>query len=424
MMLYSRGISSSFFAVVLLFTARPAFAQVAEIIHVSSAQKQRATLLNPEQSFDIRSPTHETALILFEQHSIGATSSLSYRLRGEYDSGEDTRFDAQVQELSISGLIGESWIVNVGKTQLSWDMSTSFQPLGFFQDGENLFDLTDVQSRSSGIPLVAATYLSPSWSATFVYGHDKWSTYDGLSSGVEQWAARVQLLSDGYDLSFVVQKPAGQSVGAGLSLVLSPADFMVSYVSAFYRQGTRRPQNQLLNSAENQLVDFFPFSFSERQSDTPYWRAVFGSTFAFKHADVTLEFSHDERGLDETTWSRLTSQIRYHNELLGSETDPDTRELIAANLWFNSQTIIASGSQQSYVFAFVKSTFDPVSASVFSRLALQDGSALVGMTLESEINPNLTLSANMQAFTGDDVDEFGLTPIGTSFQLTLRYVFN
>ncbi|GGD73255.1 hypothetical protein [Lacimicrobium alkaliphilum] len=402
-----------------------ASAQVAEIIQVSSVVNERETLLNPGKFSTIPSPTHETALILSDQLSVGDLTSFSYRMRLEYDSGEpEQRFDATLQEASFSTFIQQRWVVNAGKTQLGWDMATSFQPLGFFQDSENLFDLTDVQSRSSGLPLIAATYLRPSWSATVVYSDDKWSAYDGFNSGVEQWGGRFQYQSASSDWSLVLQKPAGQNMGAGFSATFSPTDYMVTYVSAFYRQGTRRPQNLMLDSRQPQLAAFYPFSHHRKQSDTPYWRGVLGSTFAFRHLDLTLELTHDERGLDTLMWRRLSDLIAFHNQLLISETTPEVRELIARNLFFDSQTLSTHGARETYVFAYLKTETDYADASLYTRTALEDKSALVGITLQKTLSTALTISLSAQTFLGGQHDEFGITPVDSSFQFTLRYLFN
>ncbi|MDP4535116.1 hypothetical protein Q3O60_02810 [Alkalimonas collagenimarina] len=414
------------FAVILLSPATAlANAPIAEVIQVSSVVNERETLLNPGKFLNIPTPSHETALILSGQRSTGMFTTFNYRTRLTYDSAKaGQRFDAKLQEASVNTFIQERWVVNVGKTQLSWDMATSFQPLGFFQANENLYDLTDMQSRSTGLPLMAASYLHPSWSATLVYSDDRWSAYDGFNRGVEQWGGRFQYHTRLGELSFIVQKPAGQNTGAGFSYIFSPADFVVTYTSAFYRQGTRRPQNLLLVSEQPQLVDYFPFSHHEKESVTPYWRGVLGASFVFSHLDLTLELSHDKRGLDRLMWDRLSNLIQFHNELLKTEMRPEVRAMIGRNLFFASQSLSVHGAQENYLFAYLKKDTDYANMSLYGRMAIQDKSALVGLNVQRTFVRRLTVSVNAQKFIGGQQDEFGLTPVGSSYQLTFRYLLN
>jgi len=396
--------------------------QTNEILHTVTWTKQQETLLDPTDAISIRSPVHDTALVSSDSISLGDTSMLNYRVRFEYDQAKsEDRFDVLVQEFSVSTFAFDKWLFNAGKTQISWDMASSFQPLGFFQPTQNLFDLNDQQSLFSGLPLLAATYLNEEWSTTFVYSNDYWSTEDGFSNGIEQWAARFQWMGDNVDWSWVLQKPAGQNTGIGTSLITSFNEHTVSYFSAFYRQGTRQPQNILLQGDQIDFAEFFPFSANLKRASTPFWRGVIGTSWSTSFGDFIFEYTFDERNLDEQQWSRFTSLVELHGNTLLSSTEIELQQLAAANLFYDSQSLRSTGAQQQYAFLNYQRPLFDGNVSLFARMALQDKSAFFGITYTQELTRKLNLFFSAQTYVGEDKDEFGLIPINHSMQLTLRY---
>lgn len=396
--------------------------QTNELLYTITWTKQQNTLIDPAGTILLRSPVHETALVSSDSMALGDPYMFNYRVRLEYDQAqENQRFDALVQEFSVSAFAFEQWLFNAGKTQISWDMASSFQPLGFFQPTQNLFDLNDQQSLFSGLPLVAATYLNDDWSASFVYSNDYWSSDDGFSSGVEQWASRFQWMGESIDWSLVLQKPAGQKTGVGTSIITSFNEQTVSYFSVFYRQGTRQPQNMMLQENMPMFSDFYPFQADLKQADTPFWRGVIGSSLSTSMGDFIFEVTFDERNLDEQQWSRLMSLIELHGNTLLFEEDFKLQQLAAANLFYDSQSLRSTGAQQHYAFFNFQSPLLGGKLSLFTRIALQDKSGFYGLAYTKELTRQLNLFLTAQTYVGEDKDEFGLIPINSSMQLTLRY---
>ena len=121
----------------LLYVVMPLSVQVSgqtnELLHTVTWTEQQDTLLDPSGAISIRSPVNKTALMSSDSMAIAEEYIFNYRVRFEYDQAQEAnRFDAQVQEFSISTFAFEQWLFNAGKTQISWDMGSSFQPLGFF----------------------------------------------------------------------------------------------------------------------------------------------------------------------------------------------------------------------------------------------------------------------------------------------------
>jgi len=410
----------------LLYVVMPlsvqVYGQTNELLHTVTWTEQQDTLLDPSGAISIRSPVNKTALVSSDSMAIAEEYIFNYRVRFEYDQAQEAnRFDAQVQEFSISTFAFEQWLFNAGKTQISWDMGSSFQPLGFFQPTQNLFDLNDQQSLFGGLPLVAATYLNDGWSTSFVYSNDYWSSDDGFNSGVEQWASRIQWMSDSFDWSLVIQKPSGQNSGIGTSVITSFNEHTVSYFSAFYRQGTRQPQNMLLQANMPVFADFYPFQTNLKQANVPFWRGVVGTSLSTSIGDFTFEFTFDERNLDEQKWSQLTSLIELHGNTVVNDTDPSLQQLAAMNLFYDSQSLRSTGAQQRYAFVNFQRPFLDGSVSLFTRISMQDKSGFYGFSYTKELNRKLNLFSSIQIYMGEDKDEFGLIPINSSIQLTLRY---
>lgn len=411
--------------VVLSTMSDTGLAQTAELIHTTDWSKKGRTQLDPLNTLTVSSPVHETALIVSGSQSLGQLTELSYRVRFDYNERrQDERYDYQIQEFSVSAFAFDNWLFNLGKTQIGWDMASSFQPLGFFQPTQNLFDLTDIQSRFSGLPLASATYLQDNWSATFVYSNDYWSSYDHFNRGVEQWASRLQVMTSSVELAIVAQKPAGQKPGIGASVVASPSEHSVAYLSAFYRQGTRRLQNEQIRAGELTFAIDPPFAASLKQANQPFWRAVIGLSLALPGVDISVEVSHDERGLDTAQWRNLTDLINFHRDVMTTSSNPDMVQLAGLNMFYNSQSLETTGSQKSYAFLNCQTDFFDGRIAFFSRVSLQDKSGVYGITFNRQLGSGLTLLASAQAFVGQDNDEFGLTPLDHSMQVTLRYVFN
>ena len=137
--------------------------------------------------------------------------------------------------------------------------------------------------------------------------------------------------------------------------------------------------------------------------------------------DFTFEFTFDERNLDEQKWSQLTSLIELHGNTVVNDTDPSLQQLAAMNLFYDSQSLRSTGAQQRYAFVNFQRPFLDGSVSLFTRISMQDKSGFYGFSYTKELNRKLNLFSSIQIYMGEDKDEFGLIPINSSIQLTLRY---
>lgn len=121
----------------------------ADALNIITSPQANTGRLNPNDFLRVGRASNETALVASGSVDIGEVD-VSFRNRLSYifyegNGGDKGEFEWQ--ELSVDHLIGANAIVNIGKTQLPWDTSTSFQPLGFFQQDPSITDLTDSQGR-------------------------------------------------------------------------------------------------------------------------------------------------------------------------------------------------------------------------------------------------------------------------------------
>lgn len=410
-----------------------------EAINVLTHQTVRENPLNPGNFLDISELRNETALIAQGQVNLLDPEyrlPINLRLRGSYlleESGRSSREQVDVQELSVDYLFADNWVINAGKTQLAWDNATSAQPLGFFQRDVNLLDLTDAQSRSEGLPLVALSYLARNWSTTLVYSHDAWSGYDGFNRGLEQWALQFRMTNARLDWTLAAQKPQGQQPGLGAAFSYTWTDNMVVHGSGFIRKGTRRPFNTLLNNSLSNnpqpgLVVENPIRSERRGDDNYYLRYVIGANLNIDRFSVLLEYSHDERGLTDPQWNRFTALADLHNGVFSTSSPNATNadninNLALLNMVYDNQTIVRSGTRQNYVFSQIRYVADWADIAGFARVETGDASTTWGVSVGKELSANASLSLSAFAFKGNRRSEFGLLPIKNSVEAVLRYYF-
>ena len=400
-----------------------------EAINVLTRQTARENPLNPDNFLNISELSNETALVaqgrvnlLNPQYRL----PVNFRLRGSYllaESAQASRGQVDVQELSVDYLLADNWVVNVGKTQLAWDNATSSQPLGFFQRDVNLLDLTDAQSRSEGLPLLALSYLAANWSTTLVYSHDAWSGYDGFNRGLEQWALQFRMTNPRLDWTLVAQKPRRQRPGLGAAFSYTWTDNLVVHGSGFVRKGTRRPFNTLLDNPLPGLVVENPLRSERRRDDNDYLRYVIGANLNIHRFSVVLEYSHDERGLTDSQWSRLMVLVNQHNSLLSSAGTDDINKLALLNLVYDNRTVLRSGTRQNYVFSQIRYAADWADIAGFTRVETSDASTMWGVSLSKELSANASFSLSAFAFKGSGRSEFGVLPVKDSVEAVFRYYF-
>lgn len=395
-----------------------------ELINISTWKDAQQSPLNPDNYLKLDLIENETAVISSGYFAFnGINVNFRNRLSYTNSTGYSVK-DKQIlwQELSIDHVINNQWIANIGKTQLPWDMATSFQPLGFFQQDLNVKDITDNQSRSSGLPLIALTHLAENWNASFVYSHDIENDKNGLNQGLEQWASKFSYFKNQWEIGFVAQKPQGQSIGFGGNFHYTLNDHTVLYGSGFMRQGTKLPQNSLLAN-NDKIADFVSPITSHRINDkNTYTRYVVGTNITFERFGVVAEYAHDDRALSNRQWQRLTHLVAEHNQML-TDLNDNNDTLAKVNLSYDYQSISATGALQDYLFLNLSFDSSYGTWNLYSRVELQNHSSYSGLSYQATLHNQVDLFVTYFQFNGSKRTEFGILPIKSEFEIMLKFFF-
>ncbi|WP_448548278.1 hypothetical protein [Thalassotalea fusca] len=392
-----------------------------DLLNITSMPIAYKGRLNPDDFLGVDAVANETALVT--SGVINAKGvSVNFRNRYSYyvvEGSQSDRDEFEWQELSIDHLLADNLIVNIGKTQLPWDMAMSFQPLGFFQRELNITDLTDSQSRSAGLPLIAFSYLATNWQGTLVYSHDFENQIDGFNQGLEQWAGKWAYTLDQGEVALVMQKPQGQPIGFGLQANYTLNDSAVFYTSIYVRKGTRRPQDMRLLMDDYIFMGQYPFSYSSLNSQQKYSRYVVGLSWQLYQISFTTEYSYDERGLDDTKWRKFIDNntanlVLYHSE---------RQALGELALYYDNQAIIKTGTRQKYWFVNALMDLEQSSLGLFVKIDGHDFSSISGATFTHRLNDATDLSLSYYHFAGSRSSELGSLPIKSEFELMFKYLF-
>jgi len=392
-----------------------------ELLNISSHSNANEGRLNPEDFLGVSAFANETAAITSGTLDLGKLG-INFRNRLTYQFIEGSNNDQhsiEWQELSIDKVLHSNWILNLGKTQIPWDMATSFQPLGFFQKELDVMDITDSQSRSSGLPLAALSYLKDDWNISLVYSHDYENNINGFNEGLEQWAAKLSFIQNEWEASVVAQKPQGQPIGFGVNANYTVNNNLVLYGSGFIRQGTRRPQDTRLTRESYQFSADFPFAPTQQNDNTSLARYVIGGNWYVSNIGLTVEYVYDSRGLSNTQWRNYIEHNNIHNTLYRNN---ELHELGELGLFYDNQVILNTGTRQKYVFTNLNIDFDVSRLNIFSKIDAHHYSAVSGFSYVYQLGEALDVSLNYSLFSGNSSSEFGSLPIKSDIELMFKYL--
>lgn len=392
-----------------------------ELLNISTHVNDNQGFLNPDDFLQVDNTLNETVLITTGTLDIGSLS-VNFRNRASYTAfakHKKDRTNTEWQEVSVDKMISANLMLNLGKTQLPWDMSMSFQPLGFFQKELNVLDITDNKSESSGLPLVALSYLDSNWHASIVYSHDYENDIDGFNKGLEQWAIRWVYLDEKWEFSAVAQKAQGQPVGVGMNANYTLNDHLIIYGSSFVRQGTRRPQDLRILTDDYQFTGRYPFRYTLLDSDDTFEQLVIGASFTLEKLSLIAEFSHDATGLNNNQWHTFINNNLVHHALYK---DPLQKNLGMLALYYDNQAISRTGTRKHYLFLNVSTDFENSRLGLFSKIDTQGRSSITGASYLHQLTDSLDVNVNYTVFSGGSKSEFGGLPVASEFEIMFKYL--
>ncbi len=409
--------------------AMPCFAQGQDVFELGGTayaltdwQTSRDRAPNTQNLLELKPQRIETAIIL-EGELHGATFRIRGDVQDDRDGDGDLESNLQLLELSKTFNLSDRLSVFGGKRTLAWDTGLSYQPTGFFQRQVNFTDLTDSFGRAEGLPMLGATYFGDGFDITAVYSDDIGQQSDGFNRGLKQWALNVTRSGDNGDLSLVLQQPLDQSIGLGVIGSRSIGADYVIYGSIFGRKGTNRPINQQILSGETPITFDNPIVSLRRNEDRIRPRGLLGLSASLTDTlTLNAEYSFDLRGLNDAEWSSFNSQLYFYESFFLTEDDFLKRKKLFVSLLYLTDTLIEGGARRHYGFLRLANSDVRWGASAFTRIGLEDGSAVIGTEVKRQFNTHV-IGIQATGFVGSETSEYGRLPVNTRATAFIRKRF-
>ncbi len=416
------------FAILLLVFAQggTAFASVDEfsinatLIEVVDVQATRKGILNPENILQRRNFGNETALVSEAQwRGLNLRTRLADKLY-RHDGGWRNAGELDIQELSYEFDFASDYRLSIGKLSESWHVAYAFHPLGFFEPEINRDDLSQRFMKAQGLPSIVAGYGAEKWDIAFVYSNDFENERDGFNKGLRQWGGRLGMLSEnGLETSVIIHKPEQQKMGFGGSAIQVFGNALEMHGSFFMRKGTRRPVHTSVNDDSLAFYTKDPYQEYRRDDGKWYPRGVLGLQWTSNNLiNSVIEWSHDERGLDNKQWQHWKRLVRFHANTTGVSS-----AAVTGNLKYDASTLLTSGARQDYIFLrLTKGGWDwAPEASVLVGVA--DGSAIWNARLAYTAATAWDADIYARISTGNGGGEFAIGPDKGAVGFSLRYHF-
>ncbi|MFO7277667.1 MAG: hypothetical protein DIU56_011575 [Pseudomonadota bacterium] len=399
------------------------------VLPLYSATKVRESPVNPGNFLgQARSSAQLAAGLHGEMGALSWRASVRHSRAWNGDREHRTT-DVSLQELSASFALSDRVTLIAGKRILAWDVAFSSTPLGFFQKTPDLTDVTDRLERAEGLPLVALGFIGRELDLTLVYSDDSRHRSDGFNRGLRQLAANLTWTRPRASYSFVVQKPHDQRAGFGLAASVTLRDDLTAHVSAFTRRGTRRPIS--LRVLERELVfdTVDPNGSWRLREDERYDHWVVGTSWVgASGTSVTLEWSHDDAGLDHAQWGFWKALVAFHAAGPAEDAAPGMLEgvppdLAAVNLAYDAKSLLPRGARRDYLFVRVAWPVGTASLSALARTGIADGSTFVNLSAGREFGRRVTAEISLSMHLGRKGTELSFLPSEGSLQAWLKYAF-
>lgn len=345
----------------------------------------------------------------------GSWHKIAFRFRGEMVANYPGHSNkASIQELYYPFPISDRWTVTVGKQVRSWDTGLSYQPLGFFRTQLEITDPFDEESRISGLPLVAVTYLGDTWNLEAVASGRTGSTRLARAVGL-QWAVRLSRdFANGLNTAAVLRQHEGAPPGVGFSLSYGVGALELHADTYF-----RSPANLNDTALSDPNPQFFVDNPVSVRLGGPYRiSSAIGFTWTPEVAiSVYGEWDHKGEGLSAQQWHRYQSLIAFHTAGFGKS------PLAFVNFAEDALILGTNGSRRDYSFLMISYTSGLDTTSLSTYVDMADGSAISTLSVEVPVYQNWQIVARLTAVSGSKASDFGAIPYREFGSLRLTYSF-
>jgi len=377
-------------------------------------------------------PNHTIKSIFESETAAGASASIydvdiSFRAENisQFQGGGQSSQRLVLQELTRDFQIDSGLVLSVGKRNLSWDVSYTFLPFGFFSKTPDFTDLTDLNRRAEGLPLIALDWEDENYRLTAVYSDDFDTKPDGFNRGLQQWAIRAAVDIKDNSLAMVARQVSHSPPGVGLSYSGIFSDALNLYGEGMISPGDRRPVlNSILVNGSSAVV---PDGYSTALQNDGRWRprAVIGAQWStVDHLTLNLEIIHDGDGLSNKQWRQYTDRLDFNQNRLLDQVGSPLSVLGKTNLLVDSQALLQAGTRRDYASMHVDwAPAERWSLGLVALAGLADGGVEGFASCDYTLTQGVTVGGLTGYIGGVRSSEFALSPIGEIAQAILRLSF-
>jgi hypothetical protein len=354
------------------------------------------------------------------------------RLENMLTSGqESSQFDNEsqifLQRIKFRWDISRNTDLTFGKLNERFDEGLSFHPLNFFEDNLQGMDFEDKRGRETGFPLIKMSVVENDWSMRLIYSDDTdedaayqyINANNGYNRGLRQWVATLRYYVGSATLNLIAQKPQDQEVGIGSSFTQVIGNNVALYGSWFARRGTRVPihRNVFLEqstdyTANDVYIEESPISDYRINENSLYHRWLLGASWTSDSLfSASIEWSHDDRGMDNEQWGYWKSVVAFHNSL----NDDDARSI---NLAYDSAVLLYR--RQDHLFLKLSKPLYDCNVSVSALMGV-DKSVVSGARVAYQGATEWEAWFDVSLRSGSTYSEFGSVSSSSETSLGLRY---
>ncbi len=352
----------------------------------------------------------------------GDIAGISWRARALFsqDDLHAVGKEFRIKELNKVWMVSDQCVISAGKRILAWDVGYLTQPVGFFQTQTVLTDLVDAAGNSEGLPLALfSCSVGKQQAIDVVYSHDFEESTMVNNRGLRQAALRLSGYQGKTSYALIARQVKDSGYGFGATVSTTIGDELEVHGSLYSHHGSSQLLHRGLSEPIAQFWQAEPYLRQEK--DRFSTQALFGMTWTPRDfPNMTLEFSHNDNGLNRAQWQRWQQIVRHHQQ---AQQPVISKSLRDGNLLWDLKTINQQGTRRDYAYLQVQGTIAEIAYSIGHKFGLNDRSVGSFFSLRKELNKTSYATLALSHFSSAKDTEFAYFPtqnsltfrVGTSF---------
>ncbi|MBC3873807.1 hypothetical protein H8K55_09415 [Undibacterium sp. LX15W] len=347
----------------------------------------------------------------------GDFAGISWRARALFsrDDVHTNGKEFRIKELNKVWTVSDRCVISAGKRILAWDVGYLAQPVGFFQTQTVLTDLVDTAGNSEGLPLAMfSCSVGKQHAVDVVYSDDFDESSMVNNRGLRQAALRLSGYRGQTSYAVIARQVKNGGYGFGTTVSTTIGDELELHGSLYAHHGSTQLLHRGLVDSAAQFWRADPYLPYAKNSFST--QALLGFTWTPRDFPIfTVEFSHNDNGLNRAQWQRWQELVTYHQKAHQTEIPKSFRD---GNLLWDLKTINQQGTRRDYAYVQVQGTVADIGYSIGQKLGLNDRSIGSFVSLRKELNKTSYVMLALSHFSTAKHTEFAYLP--SSEAVTLR----